>query len=650
MTGQFIQSTGPQKILLDCRAANESNLHMQFEVQSESSSVQMKTSLARPCAQAILSAAAIFAIYLFMCGRSTLWDRDEPRFSRATVEMIQSGNYLYPTLNRDFSPAANPVDYLRADKPILIYWLMSLPVRILGPTEIACRFFSALGTAISCLLIFYMGRRLFDASAGLWAMWIYSVTLLAGMIGTAATADSVTMALNLGVLAVAVSALWGNGLKLWHFAAMSLLFGLAMLCKSPFGLLPLVAVLGMALINRFSGKPLPLGWKFLAACTLAAIIGAGIYFAWFIPADLATVPADCSTESYGFWQRFVHGRFFELHFGKHIAQRATSTLEHHGGGGLKYIAFLPFYAVVIVLAFFPWTFYLPASISGIWGAHVGDRRAKVFLFGWVIFTFLLMSLTVTKLPHYILIVFPAISLMVAATIRAAASGQLSATDRTWLSRGSWLFWPVACGIILAAAAAFVLSLSPGAGKDLFMKLSGAANSQARTADGAEVFSMICSLGWPLCAAGLVVLVTCLAATLLNSRGRARPAAKTLLYGMVALQIVIAAWAVPAMEKHKLAPELARAVRQNSDASVPVYWCGYEEPSFMFYTGRHVEKIGTGGLSQWAHGAVPAVLAVSRTDMEKNLTESDLANLQQIGEKQGFNYSNGHYADVVVLKR
>ena len=40
---------------------------------------------------------------------------DEPRFAQATVEMLHSGNWLYPTFN----------GAVRADKPILVYWLMA---------------------------------------------------------------------------------------------------------------------------------------------------------------------------------------------------------------------------------------------------------------------------------------------------------------------------------------------------------------------------------------------------------------------------------------------------------------------------------------------------------------------------------------------
>ena len=106
-----------------------------------------------PWTVAILIVLAVMSIYLFMATRATLWDRDEPRFARATVEMIESGNYLVPTFNNDLWP----------DKPVMFYWLMSLPIRLFGPTEFACRFFAAVGTALTCLLTIFVGQRLFGA-------------------------------------------------------------------------------------------------------------------------------------------------------------------------------------------------------------------------------------------------------------------------------------------------------------------------------------------------------------------------------------------------------------------------------------------------------------------------------------------------------
>ena len=71
---------------------------------------------------AVLLAIAIFAYASFLSSRSTLFDRDEPRFAQASVEMLSTGNWLYPTFDYE----------LRPDKPILVYWLMAGAIRMVS--------------------------------------------------------------------------------------------------------------------------------------------------------------------------------------------------------------------------------------------------------------------------------------------------------------------------------------------------------------------------------------------------------------------------------------------------------------------------------------------------------------------------------------
>ncbi|MHC4189769.1 MAG: ArnT family glycosyltransferase [Planctomycetota bacterium] len=119
-----------------------------------------------PWTVAIIISLVVMSMYLFMGTRSTSWDRDEPHYARVTVEMVESGNYLVPTFN------GRPW----LDKPVLPYWLTSLPIRMFGPTEFACRFFAAVGIALTCLLTFFIGQRLLGVKAGVWAIVILAST------------------------------------------------------------------------------------------------------------------------------------------------------------------------------------------------------------------------------------------------------------------------------------------------------------------------------------------------------------------------------------------------------------------------------------------------------------------------------------------
>lgn len=137
--------------------------HLRPWLRDGAASLRQSLQSRRPRATATLvMAVVILGLFLFTAMRSTLWDRDEPRFARAAVEMVQTGNLLYPTFE----------GRLRADKPILIYWLMSLSVSVFGECELAFRLVSPLGVAATVLLLSYIGTLLFEPAVGLLSMAI----------------------------------------------------------------------------------------------------------------------------------------------------------------------------------------------------------------------------------------------------------------------------------------------------------------------------------------------------------------------------------------------------------------------------------------------------------------------------------------------
>ena len=247
---------------------------------------------------AALIALAIMGKYLFVSTRSTLWDRDEPRFARAVVEMTESGNYMVPTLNGKMWP----------DKPIFFYWLMSLPVRLLGPTELACRFWAAIGTALTCLLTFFIGRRFMDKKAGLWAMVILASTFMVLGIGTAATSDAVLLPFIVAVMAIFAQSL-SSGMRVSGVILMGVALGLAMLTKGPIGLMPVPAIATILWLNRKTETGI---WRRAWPIGASLAIGFLIFIAWAVPANNAT-----------------NGEFLRVFIGRHVITRALKPMEHH---------------------------------------------------------------------------------------------------------------------------------------------------------------------------------------------------------------------------------------------------------------------------------------------------------------------------------
>jgi 4-amino-4-deoxy-L-arabinose transferase-like glycosyltransferase len=502
--------------------------------------------------------------------------------------MIESGNYLVPTFNRQLWP----------DKPILTYWLMSLAIRVLGPTELACRFFGCVGSAITCLLTFYIGKQLFGVKEGLWAMVILALSLMMLVVGTAATSDAVTLPFIVTVMAIFVKTL-ESGTRAYHIILMGIAIGFGMLAKGPIGVLPIPAMVTVLWLNRKTRHSLfrPL-WQLGAALT----IGVLIFMAWAIPANNAT-----------------GGKFLRVFIGQHVLTRAIKPMEHHGG---NFFLYLPYYLPVIIVGFFPWTLHLLGAISATLGRRLGGPASagRPLLVGWVVSTFVIMTLAVTKLPHYILFIWPALALAVAGTIVATQQNRLTAHDQMWLRRGVWFFSPLAIAIALA------LTIGP-------------------------YFFSIPGLRWSGPAAGIVLLVMAAAAIYLQRADRPYISAVVLTIGMLVLEIPILFGVLPAIEQIKISPPIAQAIKAKTTKETPVATYKYGEPTLNFYIGRQIEPLrGEEAVATWARQPKPGVLIIPKdvfADIQERLGSLPL---EQIVSKKGFNYSKGKPLEVVALIR
>jgi 4-amino-4-deoxy-L-arabinose transferase-like glycosyltransferase len=530
-------------------------------------------------------ALAVACVYWFIDSRSTLWDRDEPRFSRATVEMVDSGNYLYPTFN----------GRLRPDKPILIYWLMSVPVRLLGPTSLACRFFSTVGVAVTCVLTFLLGRRFLGVKGALWSMAVLSSTLLVIVEGTAATADGILLPAMVAVMVLFASALTA-GLRWYHVGAMGLAFGLGLLAKGPVALLPIPVLVVMLWLTRKNDFRIGACLGQLGGAT---VVGALLFVAWAIPANNAT-----------------QGEFLRLGIGHHVLARTARPLEHHGG---DFLLHLPYYLPVLVAGFFPWTLHLPGAISAVLGRRVGAVPFRELFLAWVVSIVVIMTLVATKLPHYILFTWPAMALAVGG-ILAAPPDALVDRDRRWLRGGIYFHGPVAGGMVIGLIAA-----------PLWLHLPGAIVAF-----------------WTSAAVLLLVSAVAMRQQLQN---RPQASAATLLLGLLVLQLPLMLGVMPVLEGLKISPALARAVRQQTGPEVPVATFGYGEPSLNFYVGRPIEPLaGPQAVAQWARQPQAGVLIVPRTILAEIEQQHGSLGLREIASKAGLNYAKGKTFEVAALLR
>jgi 4-amino-4-deoxy-L-arabinose transferase-like glycosyltransferase len=469
-------------------------------------------------------------------------------------------------------------------------------MRVLGPTSLACRFFSSVGIAIACFFTFLLARRFLDAKAGLWSIAILASTLLILVEGTAATSDGILLPCMVAVMVLFARSL-ASGLRWYHVPIMGLALGLGLLAKGPVALLPIVVILVTLRLIRKS--EIPIGSHF-GQVGGAAALGTLLFVAWAIPANNAT-----------------GGEFLRLGIGHHVLARAARPLESHGG---RFLLNLPYYLPVIIAGFFPWTLHLPGSISAVLRGRVGGVYFRELFLAWVVSIVVIMTLVATKLPHYILFTWPAMALAVGGTLAAVSQGRLADVDRNWLRGGIYFFGPVAAGLVVTLFAA-----------PLWLHLPGAIV--------------------PFWAAAAVLLAVSVLAMRQQLQDRPQASAITLLIGMGVLLLPTTLGVMPALERTKVSPALAQAITQRTDQNVPVATFGYGEPTLNFYVGRRIEPLADQeAVARWAGRPQPGVLIISKDALAEVERRHGSLGLTEIASKRGLNYAKGKALEVAALLR
>jgi 4-amino-4-deoxy-L-arabinose transferase len=191
---------------------------------------------ARSHARDSLFLAVLLALLAFSFqGSRGLWEPDEGRYSAVALNMLETGDWLVPRLDRE---------HLHLTKPPLTYWAIAASVATLGYDEWAVRLPMALAFVLTGLLVHALGRRLLPEKPWL-ATLVWCLSLLPFAIANIASTDGLlTLFETLAMLGFVAA--WANPpeRRRGWLRLMWLGFGLAFLTKGPPGLLPLLAALG----------------------------------------------------------------------------------------------------------------------------------------------------------------------------------------------------------------------------------------------------------------------------------------------------------------------------------------------------------------------------------------------------------------------
>jgi 4-amino-4-deoxy-L-arabinose transferase-like glycosyltransferase len=310
---------------------------------------------------------------------------DEGRYAEIAREMALSGDWVTPRLN----------DLKYFEKPPLQYWATAVAFRIFGESHWGARWWPATTTFACVLLMFWAGRRLFDEEVGLTA-----ATALGGCTGF--IIDSHINTLDAGLAAFLTVGLLGFLLaqrpgatpaenRNWMLAVWAAL-ALAVLSKGLIGVvLPGAALAIYILIER--------DWRLLARLHIGKGLALFLLITvpWFVAVSLAN-------------DEFA--RFFFIH--EHFERFLTNAHKREGG----WWYFVP----ILLFGAMPWTPFITVRLRDGWRREgpPGTLQPLRLLLIWAGFIFLFFSASHSKLPSYILPVFPALALFAAVEMQQMA--------------------------------------------------------------------------------------------------------------------------------------------------------------------------------------------------------------------------------------
>ena len=299
---------------------------------------------------------------------------------------------------------------------------------------------------------------------------------------------------------------------------------------------PLVFWVGMAAGILIKG-PLVLMFAGLTIATLAGLDRTAGWLwrlrpRWGVPLVLAFVVP---------WFVAIYLRagetFFANAIGGDMLNKLASGQESHGAPP-------GYYLVLFWLTFWPGTALAAMAAPAVWRAR--REPGAQFLLAWLIPSWIVFELVITKLPHYVLPLYPAIAILTAGALERRV------LSRSWLSYGSawWFAIPVVMSVLLIVAAIVLLH------QPIF-------------------------LAWPIIAASLIFG---LFAWRLFDDFRAE---RSLLNGVIAsLFLSVAAYGVilPTLSPLFVSAEIARTLRNVVCVGPKAASAGFHEPSLVFMTG------------------------------------------------------------------
>ena len=513
-------------------------------------------------------------------------DRDEARFAQATKQMVETSDFVDIRFQDD----------VRYKKPVGIYWLQSAAVETasaLGLPRAELRIWlyripSLIGAIGAVLLTYWTALAFVTRRGAVLAALIMCSSVLLGVEARLAKTDAMlllTVVAAMGALA-RVYLSWQRGEDpahppwTWPVVFWTALAG-GILLKGPLILMFVgLTIVTLAILDRSANWI----WRLRPVWGLMWMLV--LVLPWFVAI---------------FWR--AGDAFFADSIGGDMLSKLSAQESHGAPPGV--------YLLLFWITFWPGAPLAGMAAPAVWRAR--REPAAQFLLAWLIPSWIVFELVLTKLPHYVLPLYPAIAIL---TVGALERRVLS---RSWLRRGAaWWFAIPAIMSVVAVIGAVTVTRQP-------------------------VF-----LAWPFVAAALIFG---LFAWWLFDDSRAERSLLNAVVAAMFLAMAIYGVVMPALTPLFPSAEIARALRNVVCVGPKAAAAGFHEPSLVFMTGTSTLLTdGSGAADFLGQGSCRFALVEARSERAFAQRAEAIGLRYNVATRvDGYNISQGKAVSIAIFR-
>lgn len=513
-------------------------------------------------------------------------DRDEALFSQASKQMVESNNYA----------AINFQDKPRHLKPPGIYWLQATSAKVFSGGQLnqiwTYRLPSLLGAMLSALLLFGFLANMVGRKYALLAASLLASCVLLSVEGHLATTDAMLLAAMVlmqgGLLRAFMTYKQQQPAQAWWLVCFwgGMTLGLVIKGTSPL----------IGFVTLFSVCALERSWQFWRACK--PLIGVSltviITLIWLIIFSWAG-----------------HGNFLWDMIHGDVLPKLAGGQQSHGAPPGTFLLIYP-------LMFWPTSIFTVLAIHYAWQQR--KQALSRFLLAWLIPNWLIFALIPTKLPQYMLPMYPAIACFIV----------LALSNRQTLS-GSWkvVFWLFT---IIWSLCTLAIAIAP------------------------SIFSwhLLHTIGWHNVIFAVVIISLLLLALLAIKRQHYQRLAWGLVFSAILVFNFIYCLLLPQLSPVWLSHSIKTAIPVTAQQAItdkqPLLATDYQEPSLVFLLGsKRVKFSSVDGIANRLKQQSPRYALLSQPSYQRMLAKNpSLHKLSIIARIRGFHYNGGHWLTLYLV--